>query len=193
MALTERERRERLERLFEDHYASVLAYALRRSPRSVAEDVASETFVVAWRRLEDVPLEALPWLYGVARRVLANERRASVRRERLSARLMATQTPPLRAAEFQHGEELLRAIWRLPEREREALMLVAWEGLSPATAATVAGCSRVALRARVYRARRRLAAHLSSSSGSSAGLAGQAPSLGHGAGESAPITDRSRS
>ena len=74
VGLSETERKARaLERLFDQHYAAVLAYGLRRAPRAVAEDVASETFVIASRRIDEVPAAALPWLYGVARRVLANE------------------------------------------------------------------------------------------------------------------------
>jgi RNA polymerase sigma-70 factor (ECF subfamily) len=193
MALTDRERRMRLEGLFERHYPAVLAYALRRGPRSMADDVASETFVVAWRRLDDVPSEPLPWLYGVARRVLANQKRSSDRGERLSARLKANPTPSPPAPQVVGGGELLEAIWQLPENEREALMLVAWEGLSPAEAATAAACTRVALRARLYRARRRLASQLPALSGSAVTTGELAPSDRERAGEPDPITDRSLS
>ncbi len=87
VGLSETERKARLERLFDQHYAAVLAYGLRRAPRAVAEDVASETFVIASRRIDEVPAAALPWLYGVARRVLANERRAETRRDQLTRAL----------------------------------------------------------------------------------------------------------
>jgi RNA polymerase sigma-70 factor (ECF subfamily) len=72
-------RNERFEGLFRDNYAAVRGYALRRAPRDMAQDVVAETFLVAWRRLDDVPADALPWLYGVARRVLANQRRSADR------------------------------------------------------------------------------------------------------------------
>ncbi len=190
MGLSEREQ---FELLFERHYAAVLGYALRRGHRALAEDVASETFVVAWRRRDDVPPDALPWLYGVARRVLANEKRSELRRERLSIRLQVDTEPPLVTPFPPLGGELLQAIWRLPDREREALMLVAWEDLSPAQAAAAAGCSRVALRGRLYRARRRLAAWLPE--------LGSAPLVTGDRGSGfevprdgcSPITDRSRS
>ena len=191
MDLPERERRERLELLFERHYAAVLAFALRRGPGSVAEDVASETFVVAWRRMEDIPMDALPWLYGVARRVLANQRRGDVRRQRLEGRLQAGFEAAVVIAGAADGRELLEAIARLPEREREALMLVAWEGLSSAQAAVAAGCTRVALRARLYRARRRLAGWLPDISDAAPAVGQRASSLEIRAGESEPITDRS--
>src|SRR5918997_1497412 len=87
-------RRARFERLYDAHYAAVLAYALRRSGRTIAHDVAAETFLVAWRRLEVVPVDAAPWLYGVARRVLANERRAENRRAALAERMRAMPAPP---------------------------------------------------------------------------------------------------
>lgn len=186
--------REQLELLFERHYAAVLAYARRRGPRSLAEDVASETFVVAWRRREEVPADALPWLYGVARRVLANEKRAGVRRERLSVRLQADAERSLVMPSLAPAESgLLEAIWRLPEREREALMLVAWEDLSSAQAAAVAGCSRVALRARLYRARRRLADSLPELAGVHLASGERASAFEVPRDECGPITDRSSS
>jgi len=73
------------DRLYDTHARAVLAYALRRTASADdAEDAASETFIVAWRRLDRVPGvdEALPWLFGVARKVLANPRRAAARRGR---------------------------------------------------------------------------------------------------------------
>ncbi len=155
--LSDQERRDRLERLFGAHYAAVLAYGLRRAPRGMAEDVASETFVIAFRRIDDVPEEPLPWLYGVARRVLANERRAQTRRDRLDVRLRAAAPPAWVQAAEEEADDVLAAMARLSEPELEAVMLTAWEGLSSAEAAIAAGCSRVALRARLSRGRRRLA------------------------------------
>lgn len=151
------ERRARLEGLFASHYAAVLAFALRRASRVVAEDVASETFVVVSRRLEEVPDDALPWLYGVARRVLANERRGEARRERLTDELHRDAAQVWMDTTPGEAGNLLGALRQLPAPDREALMLSAWEGLSTAEAATVAGCSGIAMRARLSRARRRLA------------------------------------
>jgi RNA polymerase sigma-70 factor (ECF subfamily) len=167
--LSEPERRELLEQLFDRHYAAILAYGLRRAPRTVAEDIASETFVVAWRRIDEVPSQPLPWLYGVARKLLANERRAQSRRDRLDLRLR-DEAPLVAAWGSAEGEPppMLEAIAQLPEPEREALLLTAWEGLSGAEAAAAAGCSRVAMRARVYRARRRLSALVPAEDGDAA-------------------------
>jgi len=156
---------ERFERLYDAHYAAVLAYALRRAPRAEADDVVAETFTVAWRRLADVPDEPRPWLYEVARRVLANRRRGDERRAALIERLQAA--PSIAADEpiegLQHTADgpvdliaLATAFAALPEHEREALALVAWEGLSTRDAARAAGCSDVAMRVRLHRARRRL-------------------------------------
>jgi RNA polymerase sigma-70 factor, ECF subfamily len=156
VGLSETERRARLERLFEQHYAAVLAYGLRRAPRAMAEDVASETFVIASRRIDEVPAEALPWLYGVARRVLANERRAETRRDQLTGAMKLVATSGCTEAADGVPRELLAALAGLPEADREALLLAAWEGLSSEEAAAVVGCSRVAMRARLSRARRRL-------------------------------------
>jgi RNA polymerase sigma-70 factor, ECF subfamily len=159
----EHEARARFDACFRAHYADVLAYGLRRlGDRAAADDVASETFVVAWRHRNTLPDEALPWLYGVARRVLLNERRAARRRERLDARLggecsVSAGDP---ADIVSERATILAALGRLSEPEREALRLAAWEGLSRDRAAAVLGCSRNAYAIRLYRARRRLARHL---------------------------------
>lgn len=157
MTLSDLERRASVERLFERHYAAVLAYALRRAPRAMAEDVASETFVVVSRRLDDVPADALPWLYGVARRALANERRGQLRRDRLTHELALNASAAYMEPPRGEVGRMVAALAQLAEPDREALLLIAWEGLSSADAAVAAGCSRVAMRARLSRARRRLA------------------------------------
>jgi RNA polymerase sigma-70 factor, ECF subfamily len=156
-------RAERFEVLFRDSYPLVRAYALRRAAADAAQDVVAETFLVAWRRLEDVPGDSLPWLYGTARRVLANQRRSAGRSAALAERLAHARGP---AAVRDLGDavadaELLRlAVERLSDRSREALMLVAWEGLSGARAARAADCSKAAFAVRLHRARAQLAAEL---------------------------------
>jgi RNA polymerase sigma-70 factor (ECF subfamily) len=82
----------RFEALYREHYAAVLAYARRRIPGR-ADDVVSETFLVAWRRLDDVPSDGLPWLYGVARRVVADVRRSAGRQQALAERLAEVHVP----------------------------------------------------------------------------------------------------
>lgn len=145
-------------------YWSVLDYVLRRAPVSMADDVVAETFLVAWRRSNMLPADPLPWLLGVARRVLANQHRGARRqlalREklvRLSGRGDAGWNAPPRVS-----AELGAALKSLPPREREAVLLVAWEGLEPARAAIAAGCTPATFRVRLHRARRRLVATLGS-------------------------------
>jgi RNA polymerase sigma factor (sigma-70 family) len=147
----------RLEELWDAHHPAVLAYGRRRASDDVAAEVASEVFATAWRRLDDVPADARPWLLGVARRTLANHRRAESRRHRLVGRL---RSEAMAADADQAAIEDLgvrEALSRLTAREREALLLTAWDELSTSEAAAVCGCSETAFRVRLHRARRRLA------------------------------------
>ena len=158
--MNEVQRRERLDALFAAHARAVLEYARRRTDHTSAADVLSEVFVVAWRRLEEVPEDALPWLLGCARRVLLNERRSERRRRRLLERLSAERPPNPAAAPRLSDGALAQALAALGERDREALLLTEWEGLSSRQAAAVLGCSLQAFWVRSHRARRRLAAEL---------------------------------
>lgn len=144
---------DRLEALFREHYEAVLAYARRRAPIQVADDIAAETFAIAWRKAEQIPGEPLPWLLGVARRVLSTHRRSAVRRSRLRHRLSQTVEPttPI-VADARLGE----ALSQLSEPDQEALLLVAWEGLAPREAAAVVGLTQTGFSVRLHRARRRL-------------------------------------
>ena len=158
-------RDEHFESLFRANYPAVRAYALRRARPDVAQDVVAETFLVAWRRLGDIPDDALPWLYAVARRVLANERRSADRRSGLEERVATVVSPrePSDPSEHMGDAELLRsALAALSDVDREALMLVAWHGLSGARAARAAGCSRATFAVRLHRARGRLSSRLAS-------------------------------
>lgn len=156
------DRRGAFEELFSAHYWAVRAYVLRRSPAASAEDVIAETFLVAWRRLDSLGEDPLPWLFGVARRVMANQLRAERRRTALSARLheLVAGQPSHWEPPAAMSEEMATAMGRLSAQEREALLLVAWEGLEPGRAARAAGCSNAAFRARLHRARRHVAAAL---------------------------------
>jgi RNA polymerase sigma-70 factor, ECF subfamily len=150
----------RFERIFRSNADDVRAYALRRAHPDEADDVVAETFLVAWRRLDEVPEHARPWLLGVARRVLANRRRGADRFASLTVRL-AEREPRRPPDGANDGVDLRltvrRALDRLPPKEFEALTLLAWEGLTPLEAAAVVGCSRATLAVRLHRARRRLA------------------------------------
>jgi RNA polymerase sigma-70 factor (ECF subfamily) len=151
----------RFERLYAEHGRAVLAYAVRRvaHPQDAA-DVVAETFLVAWRRLDKVPSAegARLWLYGVARRVLANERRSERRRQRLAERLRcelptALESVPVSTSGTGAVESALAGLG--PE-DQEILRLCGWEELTPAEIAMVLGISRIAARSRLHRARRRL-------------------------------------
>jgi RNA polymerase sigma-70 factor (ECF subfamily) len=148
------ERRARLAELFEEHAVAVRGYALRRSDPQTADDVVSEVFVVACRRLQDIPEDPRPWLLGCARKVLANQRRGERRRVALAERLAAE--PELSGPEPTGDEALATAFASLRPMDREVLALVAWDGMEGARAARVLGCSRGALAVRLHRARRRL-------------------------------------
>jgi RNA polymerase sigma-70 factor (ECF subfamily) len=156
-------REARFDECFRQHYARVLAYALRRLPdRSGAEDVAAETFLVAWRRLDDIPSDALPWLLGIARHVIQNERRSARRRDRLAARIGAQplRHEPAAGDASPSQSEVRQALGRLSERDREVLLLTTWDGLDHRRAAAVLGCSRGTFAVRLHRARIRLAREL---------------------------------
>lgn len=145
--------------LFETYYGQVHAYARRRTTQPAdADDVVAETFTVAWRRLGEMPEEPLPWLYGVARRVLANQRRGRNRFlgliERLRREPQDMETPG------DVGEPVRVALARLKPADQEVLRLSAWEGLSHAQIGQVLGITANAAAIRVHRARRQLGAEL---------------------------------
>jgi RNA polymerase sigma-70 factor (ECF subfamily) len=158
----------RLAALWQAHYREVLAYASRRAAPDVAADVASATFGVLWRRIDEPPVDLLPWLYSVARRELANRRRGDRRRRslvtRLSARRASPTTSPDAADSAVEGAVARAALARLRPDDREVLMLVAWEGLDAERAAAVLGVTPATFAVRLHRARRRLESELSKAS-----------------------------
>jgi RNA polymerase sigma-70 factor, ECF subfamily len=162
-------RRDLFQALYEENYHRVLGYALRRSGRDDAADVVAETFLVAWRRLDRVPAgeAARLWLYGTARRVIANQQRAERRRERLSQRIRADVVHEGDPGPADSRLDAAAAAFAsLRADERELLALVAWEGLNAGEIARVVGCSRNAARIRIHRARRRFASELTRVGGS---------------------------
>jgi RNA polymerase sigma-70 factor, ECF subfamily len=155
--LSANERTARFEAIFEEGYEAVLAYARRRAGTE-ADDIVAETFTVVWRRLDDVPTDSLPWLYGVARKVLSEERRAARRRNALIERI-GEDVSRVNETDADTSPVLV-ALARLADRDREAVLLVAWEGLTAEQAAKAMGCSTIAFRVRLHRARKRLRARL---------------------------------
>ena len=156
---------ERFAGIYDRYYRNVLRYALQHAEQGSAEDVTSEAFLIAWRRLPDVPDPALPWLLGVARNLLRKQAEAGRRRRMLADRVAAMASPADMVA-WDTGEHVverataLHVLASLPERDVEALTLVTWHGLNPREAAVVLGCSPRAFTAALHRARRRLTAAL---------------------------------
>lgn len=151
------------DRLFRAYYSRVLAYALRRASADAAHDVAAETFLVAWRRLNRLPKDPLPWLLGIARKTLANQRRGQRRRNALVSELsqhgrsgVVAETAEMKLT----LGEIAAALERLSDADREILELIAWEGLEVGEAAQVLGVSAGTARVRLHRARRRLTTKL---------------------------------
>jgi RNA polymerase sigma-70 factor (ECF subfamily) len=155
---------DRFKAIYAEYYLAVLRYAARRIGAEAARDIAAETFLTAWRRLDHVPAgQPLPWLYATARNCLANELRRRDRRDRLDSRI---RTEVLRGQDLagrEPGERVadrlavLAALAALRPDDQEALRLIEWEQLDVAAAAQVMGCSAATFRVRLHRARRRLA------------------------------------
>jgi RNA polymerase sigma-70 factor (ECF subfamily) len=134
---------------------------MSQAGRQVADEVVSDTFLVAWRRFDDLPDPVLPWLFGVARNVLREQARASRNRQSLADELQSWTTAEegLTADPADVVAErlaVLTALAGLHDDDRELLTLVAWHGLSPAQAAAVIGCSTATYSVRLHRARKRL-------------------------------------
>ena len=170
MAGDEDQREHRFCRLYEANFRPVQAYAVNRlaRPDDVA-DVVAEVFMIAWRRLADVPPPPHDrfWLYGTARRVIAKRYRSASRWHNLLGRLAAEQRPRAQAAQPADDparERLLAAIRELKPAYREALLLVHWEQLTYAEAAEALGCSVNAVGLRVHRAKERLRTRLGADS-----------------------------
>lgn len=155
---------DRLGRLFTQHAPRLRAYARRHVDAAEADDLVADAFVVALRRPDAVPAddrEAWPWLVGTVRRLAANQRRRRDTRERYWAEVLrehwrdAAGSPEEAYAE---REECLAALAALSDVDRELVLLIAWDGLTPAQAAEVLGIRANACAVRLHRVRRRLGA-----------------------------------
>jgi RNA polymerase sigma factor (sigma-70 family) len=175
MRVADNERERRFDALFEAYLADMVAFCGWRAPTAAdAQDAVSEVFLAAWRRLDDVPPgeEARLWLYGTARRVMANQARAGRRQALLHLRLSSFDAPSTDTASFIDGDggcgdtapaavEAVRgALAALKPVDQEVLLLAEWEGLTPAQIAKVLRCPVVTARGRLFRARRRFRALL---------------------------------
>lgn len=147
--------RYRFEMLVADVFDPLQRYLGRRLPPDQVDDVLSDTLLVMWRRLDDVPrVAALPWCYSVARQALANHRRGNRRRLALAQRLQAQPAPV-------HGGEpedpaLEIALGSLSDSDRELIHLWAWEQLEPREIAVVTGLTVNAVSLRLTRAKKKI-------------------------------------
>jgi RNA polymerase sigma factor (sigma-70 family) len=173
---------DRFRQFYAANFDALLTYALRRAAHADdAADIVAEAFVVAWRRVRELPAgdEARLWLYGVARNVVANHRRGGRRRERLGERLrthLSERAAPDHAERVAAGHDVRAALARLGDLDREVLVLNAWEGLEPREIAVVVGTSAAAVRTRLTRARTRLRSALTEG-GDAVVLSGHVPGV----------------
>jgi RNA polymerase sigma factor (sigma-70 family) len=151
-------------RLFADHFQDVWRFARRRTASGAdADDVTADTFAVAWQRRQDLPVDAVrPWLFGVARLVLANHLRANQRRARLQGRLASTRLAPgdlpwVADDPSADGQEpLWVALATLSPQDRELLLMRGWDDLTVAEIAVVLQIPAPTVSTRLHKARRRL-------------------------------------
>jgi RNA polymerase sigma-70 factor (ECF subfamily) len=176
-------RADRFDELYRKNYAAVVRYARRRADPDTVGDVVAETFLIAWRRLDFVPADAAAaqaWLYGVARRVLANIERSRRRADRVALRLgqqSRAEHMPDTAGSVAERARMAQALAALSSSDQEVLRLIGWEELDLAGAAIAMGCSRSTMTVRLHRARRRLEKALGAIDNDETGLALNQPAL----------------
>ncbi|BAL93159.1 putative RNA polymerase ECF-subfamily sigma factor [Actinoplanes missouriensis 431] len=148
--------------LHQHTFADLLRFVERRVPADDAEDIVSTVYLTAWRRRTELPEDARPWLFAVARKTMANRTRGWLRRRALDVRLTAAgnDATPDPATGLTARLDLQRAWQTLSAADREVLALVAFDDLTNEQAATVLGCRRSAFTMRLARARKRLHAAL---------------------------------
>lgn len=149
---------EAFEELYRATARDLFGYVRRRSPLD-AEDLVAEVYAVAWRRRTDLPAPALrrAWLFGTARTLLLAEGRRLARDRELTE--LASSLAPFEAGgpASDRAAVVAAALARLAPQEREIVLLVEWEGLTPTEVAVVLGVRPGTARVRLHRARRTLA------------------------------------
>jgi RNA polymerase sigma-70 factor (ECF subfamily) len=168
----ERDSERRFRQLYDAHYWTIRAYALRRTTQPAdADEIVATVFTSAWRHTDAPtdPSEQRVWLLGVARKTLANQRRGARRRWRLTERLKATSPAADPAAPGPEGvdpsDALERALATLSASERELVLLHLWEDLTHAELASLLGITNNAVAIRLHRARAKLRERLQPAAG----------------------------
>jgi len=171
------EGRDQFERLYRAYAGAVRSFVHRRWSGADADDLVAEVFLAAWRRRDEVPVDPLPWLLGIARGLLANSRRRDARSAALVARLASEQVAGLGRAESELDSATVRAFGLLSDSDQELLLLVAWEGLSREEIAGVLGLTPGTVAVRLYRARCRLRRALEHQRGHASAGRGRSPGM----------------
>ncbi|MEV4345007.1 RNA polymerase sigma factor [Actinoplanes sp. NPDC049596] len=148
---------ERFRSLHAASYTDLLRFVKRRIPDDDADDVVSATYLIAWQRFRELPDDVRPWLFGIARNLLANQARKRLRRSAVDVRMVATAEAD-RSPGIDARVDLVRAWWAVSAADREVLALVAFDELTDVQAAAVLGCRPATFRMRLNRARKRLRA-----------------------------------
>jgi RNA polymerase sigma-70 factor (ECF subfamily) len=154
------ERRDLVDEWFRSYSARVYAYLLHRADQQTAQDVLQEVFVTAFGKADQVPDQPLGWLFGTARRLLANRRRGIRRHDQLIARLMDNVGDDFDSDTSELRLAFAQTLAALPAADREVLTLTGWYDLTPTDAAQALGCTASAYAVRLHRARKRLASEL---------------------------------
>lgn len=151
----------RFAELYDRYYRKILLYCRRRNDPDLADDAAADTFLTAWRRIDDVPggSEALPWLYAIAYRAVGHQYRTSRRHHKLREKLSAVGVTDMidDSADLvvmgNESRQVLNALLKLRPADQELLLLSVWEELSSSEIATVLGISKAATKKRFTRAK----------------------------------------
>jgi RNA polymerase sigma-70 factor (ECF subfamily) len=153
----------RFAEVYERFFRNVYGYCLRRISPDRVDDAVAETFLVAWRRIDDVPDgdSALPWLYAVAFKVLSTQRRGRSRQRKLESKLTNVGIVPVTSAEdfivtAEESAQVFHAMSRLKRTDQEILRLTVWEELPHPDIAIVLDISVGAVKQRAHQARRNL-------------------------------------
>lgn len=153
-------REERFRMLYKEHVEQLAHYVSRRTAVSEVQDVIAETFLTAWRRFDELPTDPIPWLFVTARNLIANRHRSDRTRRTVHGKLISEFVGSTQSESHtglsEIDQKLAAAIAQLPETEREAFMLVAWDGLDALRASRALGCSPATFRVRLHRARQKL-------------------------------------